>query len=334
MPWIRVAKWMIIGVVLFLILNALRHYSGEVKRHVTLINLRVLFAGYALCLLYRVLNSAGWGMVLRAMRQRLPVIRGMRLWLTAESMRWLPGSIWSFASRVYQASQNGVPTVVASASLPLELLLTVGAWTLVASGGILASGHSVDWRSLLTPRVIAFAVGGIFVGIVVLLVTFRAFPHNRIQGKLKSLISELHALRSIRLRWGILAAVLVFYTALCCLNGFAFYVVLRSVSDSAVDPVAVIGINACGWLLGFLAIGAPGGIGVREAGSAMLLSAVMPLPSAIAASVLWRVVMILDEFTCLAVCLLPTLAGNFGKPPVISPRAIRVEDNPHEAGQK
>jgi hypothetical protein len=47
-PWIRVAKWVIIGAVLFLILNALRHYSGEVKNHVTHINLRVLFAGYAL----------------------------------------------------------------------------------------------------------------------------------------------------------------------------------------------------------------------------------------------------------------------------------------------
>jgi hypothetical protein len=39
----------------------------------------------------------------------------------------------------------------------------------------------------------------------------------------------------------------------------------------------------------------------------VLLSAVMPLPSAIAGSVLWRVVMIVDEFTCLSACLLPTL---------------------------
>jgi uncharacterized membrane protein YbhN (UPF0104 family) len=326
---------MVIGGVLFLILNALRHYSGEVKSHVAHINLRVLLAGYALCVLYRVLNSAGWGMILRAMRQRMPLLRGMRLWLTAESMRWLPGSIWSFASRVYQASRNGVPPVVASASLPLELLLTVVAWTLVAGGGIFVSGRSVDWRALLTPRVIAFCAGGILVGVAVLLISLRALPQSRIRGKFKKLISEFQALRTIRLRWTVLAGVLVFYTALCCLNGIAFYVVLRSVSDSAVDPIAVIGINACGWLLGFLAIGAPGGIGVREAGSAMLLSAVMPLSSAIAGSVLWRVVMILDELTCLSVCLAPTLAANPGRPPVTPARApIRAEDNPHEAGQK
>ena len=335
-PWIRAARWVVIGAVLFVILNALRHYSVEVKSHVTHLNLRVLLAGYALCVLYRVLNSAGWVMILRAMRQHMPLLRGMRLWLMAESMRWLPGSIWGFASRVYQASQNGVPPVVASASLPLELLLTIGAWALVAGGGIFASGRSVDWRALLTPRVLAFCAMGIFLGATVLLICLRAFPQGRIGGKLKKLIAEMEALRTIRLRWAILAGVLAYYTALCCLNGIAFFVVLRAVSDTAVNPFAVIGINACGWLLGFLAVGAPGGIGVREAGAAVLLSAVMPLPSAIAGSVLWRVVMIVDEFTCLSACLLPTLAaGRNRRMPVTSSRApIRAEDNPYEAGQK
>ncbi len=110
--------------------------------------------------------------------------------------------------------------------------------------------------------------------------------------------------------------------------------VLRSVSDVAVNPVAVIGINACGWLLGFLAIGAPGGIGVREAGCAVLLSAVMPLPSAIAGSVLWRLVMIVDEFVCLSVCLAPTLAANLKRTPVLVTReAIPPDVNPDEVSQ-
>jgi len=330
-PWIRAARWLIFGAVLFLILSALRHYSGEVKSHVTHIHLRVLLAGYALCALYRVLNSMGWVMILRAMRQRMPLLRGMRLWLMAESMRWLPGSIWGFASRVYQASQNGVPPVVASASLPLELLLTIGAWTLVAGGGILASGRSVDWRALLTPRVIAFCAGGILAGVAVLLISVRAFPQSRVRGKLKRLLAELHSLRAIRLRWPVLAGVLVFDTALCCLNGIAFFVVLRSVSDTAVNPFAVVGINACGWLLGFLAVGAPGGIGVREAGSAVLLSAMMPLPSAIAGSVLWRVVMIFDELTCLSACLMPTLIAHLKKP--AAPPA-QAPDKTYESGQK
>jgi glycosyltransferase involved in cell wall biosynthesis len=314
-PWKSAARGLIIAAVLFFILNALSRYSAQVRNQVTHIHVGFLLAGYALCSLYRVMNSAGWVMILRGMQQHMPLLRGMRLWLMAESMRWLPGSIWGFASRVYQASQNGVPPVVASASLPLELLLTIGAWSLVAGGGILASGRSVDWRGLLTPRVIAFCVGGFLVAAGVLFISMRVFPQSAIRNKLKKLMGELQALRTIRLRWPVFAGVLVYFTALCCLNGLAFGLILRSVSDVAVNPFAVIGINACGWLLGFLAIGAPGGIGVREAGSAMLLSAVMPLPAAIAGSVLWRVVMIVDEFICLSVCLAPTLAGNLKRTP-------------------
>jgi hypothetical protein len=335
-PWVRGAKWVIMVAVVLLILNALRHFSGEVKSHVTRIRWGVLFGGYILCIVYRVLNSAGWVMILRGMRQHMPLFRGMRLWLTAESMRWLPGTVWGFASRVYQASRNGIPAVVASASLPVEILLTVGAWSLAAAGGLLASKHSVDWRLLASRPVIAFCVGGIFVVGSVILISIWAFPQGRIRGKWKKFVGDLQSQHTIRIRWRNIAGVLVFYTVLCCLNGLAFYVVLRSVSEISVDPVAVIGINAFGWLLGFLAVGAPAGIGVREAGSAMLLSTLMPLPTAIAASVLWRVVMILDELTCLSACLFPTLAAKFKYSSSIStaPTLGRAHHLPYEAGQK
>jgi glycosyltransferase involved in cell wall biosynthesis len=315
-PWARAGRGLLVAAVLFFILSALRHYSAEVRNQVTHIHLGWLFAGYLLCSTYRVLNSAGWVMILRGMQQRMPMLRGMRLWIMAESMRWLPGSIWGFASRVYQASRNGVPPVVASASVPLELLLTIAAWTVVAGGGILASGRSVDWRALLTPRLIAFCAAGIFAVMAFVVISVCAFPQSAFGGKLRKLASQLGALRTIKLRWGVFAGVFAYYTALCCFNGLAFYVVLRSVSDAALNPFAVIGINACGWLLGTLAVGAPAGLGVRDAGTAMLLSAVMPLPAAIGGSVLWRVVMIMDEVICLSACLLPALAANLKGTPV------------------
>ncbi len=38
-------------------------------------------------LVYRVLNAAGWGMILRALGHPLPLLAGVRLWLIAETMR-------------------------------------------------------------------------------------------------------------------------------------------------------------------------------------------------------------------------------------------------------
>ncbi len=308
--WTAVLKGIVAIAVLLLILKAFQHYAGEVKRQVTSIDLPLLAAGLMLCIAYRVLNSSGWVMVLRAMHQPMPLRRGMRLWLLAESMRWLPGSVWGFCSRVYQATQTGIPPAIASASLPLELLLTILAWSIVAAVGVIGSGSAIDWMNLIHPKMLL--VGGAAVLVFGLTVGYciTHFPQSRLGSKLQSLRNEVVALRSLTLNGRMLALVVLLYTTLCCLNGFAFYLVIRSVSAAPIDLVAVVGINACGWLIGFLAIGAPGGIGVREAGAACLLSTMMPLPAAIAASVLWRIVMIIDEITCLGVCLTPNLIAH------------------------
>jgi uncharacterized membrane protein YbhN (UPF0104 family) len=66
-----------------------------------------------------------------------------------------------------------------------------------------------------------------------------------------------------------------------------------------VSPTLAICANAIGWLIGFFAIGVPGGIGVREAGTALLLVPVMPWHEAALAGILWRVVQIVAELASL-----------------------------------
>jgi uncharacterized membrane protein YbhN (UPF0104 family) len=315
--WTTLLKWTLATSVVFLLFSAFQHYSSEVRQHAAKIDRGYLLAGLAVCIVYRVLNSAGWVLILRAMQAPLPLGRGMHLWLLAESMRWLPGSVWGFCSRVYAAVKNGVPPAIASASLPLELLLTILAWSIVAAAGLFGSGLRVDLAGLLTPRVILLTCAGFLAIGLFLAICLLKLPDGRLATKFKSLRLEMNVLRSAQLQPAILAGVLVLYTSLCCLNGIAFFLIVRSVSGEALGLGPTIGINACGWLLGFLAIGAPGGIGVREAGSAFLLGAIISLPAAITASVLWRLVMIVDEAICLLVCIAPKLAGLIVKPKAV-----------------
>ena len=44
-------------------------------------------------------------LILESLGYPLPYLVGVRTWLTSESMRWLPGGVWKFASRVV-AAQN------------------------------------------------------------------------------------------------------------------------------------------------------------------------------------------------------------------------------------
>lgn len=288
----KIARWKpwLVAAVVVCICAALRHSGVEVRARVAHADRAWLLLAVALCILYRIVNSTGWVLVLRALGHPMPVARGARIWIVAETMRWLPGSVWGFCSRLHQAGKAGAPPAVAAASLPLELLLTIAAWALTAGGAMFASGLAFDWMAMASPHALPL------VGAAVVLFSATAWLAR---GRLKKL---LH----IRPQPGLLALTLLLYTALCAFNGLAFYCVLRSLSGAPLSVAAAIGANAFGWLAGFFAIGVPGGIGVREAASAMVLTAVMPVETVLAAAVLWRLVLIVDEVCCLAVLLAPS----------------------------
>jgi len=122
-----------------------------------------------LAIFYRAVNPIGWTLVLAGMGYRTPTMGSIRVWLLAESRRWLPGGIWGYASRATQAGQLGVPVSVASASMLIELLITMAAAVLISGVGLLFH-HGELTESILKPvvemlngRLTGVAVGAFFV---------------------------------------------------------------------------------------------------------------------------------------------------------------------------
>jgi hypothetical protein len=318
---------------------AVTRVEGDVLARVGDARLDCLAAAVGLCILYRLVNSTGWVFVLRALGHAMPLTQGARIWITAETMRWLPGSVWGFVSRVFQAQKAGAPPTVAAASLPLELLLTIAAWATTAGGALYLCRYHFDWAALLSPR--AFLIGAAVVaafGVLALLAGWKArrrrdtgvpacaarepaigrpwwqrgapaqaggLCHDAAAPASRGLGAQLRALSQTRPRFTALLFPFLLYTALCAFNGLAFSLVLHAITDDPLNVVAAIGANAAGWLAGFFAIGVPGGIGVREAASAAVLAASIPVETVVAAALLWRLVLIADELCCLTVLLIP-----------------------------
>ncbi len=302
-PWLFAA---LVVAVACCICGALRHAGVEVRAKVSHARPEYLLLALGICIVYRIANSTGWVFVLRSLSFPMPLARGARIWIMSETMRWLPGSVWGFCSRVYQAGKAGAPPAVTTASLPLELLLTIAAWTITAVAAVFASGLAFDWFALASPRAIALAAGAL-----VLLAAGAAFalfrlPRHRLPKKIAGLLGQIQSLTRTRPRLRPLAFTLALYTGLCAVNGLAFFFVLRALTDAPLSLTAAIAANACGWLAGFFAVGVPGGIGVREASSAMVLSAVVPIETVVAGALLWRLVLVADELCCLGVLLAPT----------------------------
>jgi uncharacterized protein (TIRG00374 family) len=120
--------------------------------------------------------------------------------------------------------------------------------------------------------------------------------------KLRSFRDGVDTLKTIRPNPRLLAIALLYNIGLCWLNGLGFWVVLQALSRAPVSLSAAVAINAFAWMAGFLAVGAPGGIGIREGTSAVLLAAILPTEDAILVTVAWRLLQIFDELLCVGLC--------------------------------
>jgi uncharacterized membrane protein YbhN (UPF0104 family) len=288
----RLVPWVAVGCVVL----ALLPRANELKLCLSRMSAGYLVIAMVLCLAYWFLNAGVWSWILESLGHPIPYFTGVRVWLTSESLRWLPGSIWGFCSRLTAARDLGVPLAIASISLPLELTVAVTAWVIVAVVGLALSGLGArlagTYASWLPPICAA--------GLVALLGLRLGWPVLRRQWWFSSGLERLRTVLSLHLGRRALIRSGLLYIGLNAAHGMGFWLMLAGMGyQHTVSPVAAIGANAAGWLLGFFAIGVPGGIGVREAGAALVLSPLMPWQEAALAAALWRVLQIVAELASL-----------------------------------
>jgi glycosyltransferase 2 family protein len=288
----RLLPWVAVGCVVF----ALLPRANELRLCLSRMSGGYLEIALALCLTYWFLNAGVWAWILEALGHPISYVTGMRVWLTSESLRWLPGSIWGFCSRVDAARRLGVPVAVASVSLPLELSVVIASWGIVAVGGLAISGLGIRLVTLGANWILpSLAILGGFLVVGPIL-----WPIISRQSWFKAGLERFKTVLNLDLRRPVLLRSGFVYALLNSAHGFGFWLMLAGMGyQHTVSPAAAIGANAAGWLLGFFAIGVPGGIGVREAGAALLLAPIMPWHEAVLAAGLWRVLQIVAELAAL-----------------------------------
>lgn len=264
-----------------------------------------LGVAFVLALVYWPVNAYVWNMVLKALGHSLPGGTAVRIWLAAQSCRWLPGGVWHYGSRTLQAVSHGIPSTVAVASMALELLLTIGAWAFLGVAGIAWYGQrQLHLNDLVSSRSIMLTLGASVALLLMLAAGFlwwRWFPRKQ-----QALRERFNSLRLVRPR--IVPTLMCFavYVALSILNGLAFYAVVYSVSpDGKVPLLAALSANALAWIVGLFAVMAPGGLVVREAALVLQLSLWIPPAEAVLVAILWRLVQLAVEIVCVAAALVP-----------------------------
>ncbi|MEM9080118.1 MAG: lysylphosphatidylglycerol synthase domain-containing protein [Verrucomicrobiota bacterium] len=270
----------------------------EIKPALLGANPTLLWAAAVGLLAYQITNAGVWSLVLSAMGQPTPFLKTSRIWLQSEALRWLPGGIWGYGSRVVNAAELGIGKVKASASLVVELSLTILAWS-IAALALFATpllGMALDAIGGFFGNKTLFPILAIGFSTIILVLGCAFALRKKIISKLKD-FQDANPFQTLRPKEGLKA--LAAYSALCLANGVLFSLVANAVPGVELPIIAAIGIGGAAWLVGFFAIGVPGGIGVREAALAAMLAAYGSLDAGIAIAVIWRALQIAVELLSL-----------------------------------
>lgn len=202
--------------------------------------------------------------------------RAMSWYFTGQLGKYVPGGIWPIVGRAELAARNGIPRVDAYASTGLSLVTTyLGATATIGIGAALAPGR----------RLIAVIVaGGLVAGYLV-------FSSDSLRARVVGLASRISPAASSLTEPRRLARLTLTHIPAWILMSLS-----TSVTASAFGARISIGqmlfITSTSWLAGFVVVGVPGGIGVREAIFTSLAGSIIGTPVAVSLALMSRVVFI------------------------------------------
>jgi hypothetical protein len=272
--------------ILYVVSRAAAGQWKEISEQLTTFRTQDLWVSFLLHALSYFLLVEGWILTLGISGARLPLKEAFTIFSFAQLARYIPGSVFAYASRVHLAKKEEVSRTHTVVSLAFETGLLLGSAAVVS---LFTLSHALSPSILLGLVVVTIAVVVAFEP--QLFGWFVNLARKKLIGEEVKLhyshIDLLKASIPYFLHW------IVF--------GVALFAVVRSIVPIPVSTLPfIIGINAFSWFVGYLAPGAPAGLGIREAAIALLLQRLMPLPTATVIAILSRVVAIVAEMATLA----------------------------------
>jgi glycosyltransferase 2 family protein len=257
-------RWALIAAVVFFLGRSLwQNWQTVAAVRIAPIGWAVLGVGLLCSLVAHCWAGANWAVILRLLQPRdvsqaqaASIFWGVRVYLTTNLAKYLPGNVWHFYGRFNACRDRQIPAGQALLSILLEPLLMAAAGVIVVVGCLPWRSAALDWR-LLLPQVVG--LGAVLVGI-----------HPQV---LNQVLRKVGGAKRRRLNLESIPQLKMY--PLTPLLGEVGFVLLRAtgfvVVWSVVQPIGWVQVPqlyssfAIAWLLGLIVPGLPGGIGLFEA---------------------------------------------------------------------
>lgn len=243
-------------------------------------------------------NILSWQVLLKAVGVKLPFIKNLKIWLLSNATRLLPGGIWQYPSKIVMLEKEGVKRNTSLIAVIMETLFTLSFGSVIVFATLPFWGipekfsylNNFLWLFLASP---ILAVLMLHPKLVKILVSYLA--------KIRKTKIEFKGVKFSK-KDLIVASLLFFLKFL--VFGVAFFVLFNIVYPltPSLFPV-LVGTLTLSWIIGFLAVFAPAGLGVTELTLVLLLSPHFPLGVASLMAVVFRVALLLFEGIFLVIAL-------------------------------
>jgi len=259
-PWLTRAVSLTITILIVLwILKPIKEQWPSVQEAFRVTSVfRLVVATLMFALFLFLFRAMVWRQILIGFGHQLPVRAATRIWSISELARYLPGAIWQVVGRVYMVKPYGVSGAVSSTSQILEIFTFLLANVIMASVCLLYYGVRKDvdgsarvWlytAMALVPALAFILHPRVFYAVV-----------NRV------LVSINRPVITQRLRGRKLVMLLAWVLVGLLWQSLAVWLITSDWLELGLSAWWVVaGAYSLAWCAGFLAIWAPGGIGVRE----------------------------------------------------------------------
>jgi hypothetical protein len=210
---------------------------------------------------YAVLIEA-WRRVVLSMGERLAFGPAARIWFLASLGKYVPGKIWAVAGAAVLAQRAGVdPSVAVAAALVLQALA-------LASGAAAVALTAREAFQAVGPGVVPLAGVVIAISIAGIAALTSQPLLDRVNRLLPSSLPRLRAVRP-----GVLALAFTANFLAWSAYGVALLLLARGLLPGiSLSLAQAIGVFTCSYLVGFIALFAPGGLGPRESVFLLMLA--------------------------------------------------------------
>ena len=205
----------------------------------------------------------------------------MAWYFTGQLGKYVPGGIWPIVGRAELAVRNGIPRLDAYASTGLSLVTTYAAAVVtIGIGAAATTGH----------RLIAVLIA------VSLVLAFAAFSQPSLRAAIIRVATRVSPSASSLTDPKRLARLTVVHIPAWILMSLSTSVTATAFG-AKISSADMLFITTTSWLAGFVVVGVPGGIGVREAVFTSLAGGIIGTPMAVSLALMSRVVFIAVDLT-------------------------------------